>query len=409
MRLNAYVKPARFMSGNLPVLPDTEAVLSLVENGALEQELTRRYIKQYSSPGGLAWLRAVMKRAEPYIPFIREEIAARNLPAELLYLPVIESGYLSTAVSRSGAAGLWQFMKNSIGPFDMKVSDGLDERMDFWKSTQGALRKLDENYRALGDWALALAAYNAGLGALSRIVQRTGIRDYWLLSEKKELKSETIHYVPKFLAVSYILSRPRLFGLVFWPEDPQWTRIQPGRAADLDIVAREAGIDRELLWDANRELRRRLVPEDPSYLLKVPAAHAGEAAAVFERTDLKLIDYYYYVIKYGDTLSALAEHYGVPVDMINRVNPGLKSKYLQIGQEIKIPVFREVGPYGGRRALPREGGPSFTGNHLVKKGETLWSIALAYTVDPEVLSEANGMSLNDMLREGKSLKVPIME
>ncbi|MCL2374469.1 MAG: lytic transglycosylase domain-containing protein, partial [Treponema sp.] len=177
--------------------------------GALENPLTQRYIRHNSTPGGQASLAAIMRRAGPYLAFIRQRVAYMELPPELVYLPVIESAYLITAVSRSGAAGLWQFMENSIAPFDIRVTDWMDQRRDFWKSTYGALRKLRGNYRVLGDWPLALAAYNAGLGGTRRLIASSGIDNYWTLSERRLLREETIHYVPRLIAAAYVLSNHR--------------------------------------------------------------------------------------------------------------------------------------------------------------------------------------------------------
>jgi membrane-bound lytic murein transglycosylase D len=349
-----------------------------------------------------------MARGGPYLAFIRREIQARGLPPELLYLPVIESGYLPTAVSKLGATGLWQFMKNSIAPFGIRVNEWVDERMDFWKSTDGALRKLEENYHTLGDWPLALAAYNAGLGAVSRALRQQGAGDYWTLGEKKLLKAETIHYVPKLLAVSHILSNPRRYGLdPDWTEDPEWTRLRVGRAADLGILAREAGLDEEELKGANRELLYGITPPDPEYQLKIRAAQAPALAGVLAREDLSLLNYYFHTVRYGDTLSALARHYGVAVDQITEANPGVRAQYLRIGQRLRIPALIETGPYRGRSAAGP--GAVLEGTHLVKRGETLWSIALSYGMDPEALAEANDMELNDTLREGRRLKTPILE
>jgi membrane-bound lytic murein transglycosylase D len=347
-----------------------------------------------------------MERAAPYISFIRGEIEARELPPELLYLPVVESQYLPTAVSVSGAAGLWQFMKNSIAPFDMKVNDWVDERRDFWKSTQGALKKLDENYRYFDDWPLALAAYNAGLGGMSRIVRNAGVKDYWILSEKKLLKTETMHYVPKFLAVAQILSNPRRYGLEpIWNEDPGWTRVAANRQAELRLLAKEAGVDQNELSRANRELVYNITPPGKGYYLKVKAADAEKVAAVFARKDLPLISYYIHTVGSGDTLLALALHYGVTVNQLVESNPGVQARYLRIGAKLMIPAFKEVEPYEKPKASAEN--LVFSGTHAVEKGETLWSIALACEVDPEVLAEANGMGLNDILREGRILKTPI--
>jgi membrane-bound lytic murein transglycosylase D len=374
----------------------------------LDQTLTRYYIRRYSEPAGLAWLQNVMNRGGPYLAFIRGEIEARGLPPELLYLPVIESGYLSTAVSKYGATGLWQFMKNSIDPFDMRVTEWMDERMDFWKSTQGALQKLKDNYNTLGDWPLALAAYNAGLGAVNRVIKQTGLRNYWTLAEKKLLKTETIHYVPKLLAVSHILSDPRRFGLdLDWTADPEWTRLGVKKTADLDILAREAGVDGEILKWANRELRYGITPPGAEYRLKVRAADMPALSAVLARADTPLIRYHLHHIQYGDTLSALARRYGLTTAHIREANPGVRERYLKIGEVLRIPALAETGSHREEKNAGES--LAFEGAHLVKRGETLWSIALSYGVDPQVLAEANGMALEDTLREGRSLKTPILK
>jgi membrane-bound lytic murein transglycosylase D len=344
-----------------------------------------------------------MERGAPYLNFIRGEIEERRLPWELLYLPVIESGYVPTAVSRSGAAGLWQFMRNSIAPFDMRVDDWLDERMDFWKSTQGALRKLEENYQTLGDWPLALAAYNAGLGGINQIIRRGGVGDYWELSRRKLLRAETAHYVPKLLAAAHILSQPRKYGLEDWPESVVWARVPAGKIADLDILAAEAGIDPELLRRGNRELLYNTSPPDSGYFLKVPAESAPRVTEVLAQSGLELVRNYYHTVRYGDTLSALALRYGVSVSLIEKTNPGIKSWALRIGGRLKIPAVKEIQADTREREAP---GP-FTGTYQVKKGDTLWAIALLHGADPLDLARANNMELEGLLREGRALKVPI--
>ncbi|MDR0597117.1 MAG: transglycosylase SLT domain-containing protein [Treponema sp.] len=355
-----------------------------------------------------------MERGGPYLAFIRQEAEERNMPPELVYLPVIESGFLPTAVSRSGAAGLWQFMRNSIGGYGMGITDYVDERMDFWKSTQSALRKLEDNYNSLGDWALALAAYNAGLGAVTRLVGQTGIRDYWTLAEKRLLKTETIHYVPKFLAVSHILSNPRQYGLSpSWPEDPRWIRIRADRSVDLDLLAEYAGADKDLLKRGNSELRHGITPPTGDYRIKAPQADAPALLAALESRDLPLLRYHVHTIAYGDTLSALALRYRVGVDQILGANPGTEARFLQIGGKLRIPALAGGAEPPAVPAAPDAGagfagaGTEFAGAHRVRRGETLWSIARLYGVDVRVLAAANGMDLKDILREGRILKTPI--
>jgi membrane-bound lytic murein transglycosylase D len=379
----------------------TKYTLLTPEN--IAKPLTQRYITQYTSPSGVEYLNSVMERASIYMPFIMEEITKRNLPPELAYLPVIESSFIITARSRSGAVGLWQFMLNSIAPFDIKVNDFVDERRDFIKSTRGALAKLEDNYRTLGSWELALAAYNAGLGAITRMIQRTGVNDYWELGSKKELRQETEHYVPKLIAATYVLSQPRRFGINAWYKPLEWTSIPLERQISLDILADEAGINKELLRQLNAQLLHGISPVDKNFLLVVPTAHLEDIYLVLEREDLRLIRYYYHVVRHGDTLWSMSRHYGTPLNMIEDHNPGVSSRYLKIGETIIIPAFNDVMP------VPRLiAAQNFNGNHVVSKGETLWSLSRKYGVTPEALAEANDMTLDQILREGRTLKVPII-
>ncbi len=375
---------------------------------APDTALMRHYMKQYSSPEGLRWLRSVMLRAAPYRAFIEEKIKERGLPPELVYLPVVESSYSNTALSRSGAAGLWQFMTNSIHPFDMSVTDWVDERRDFWKATEGALSKLEDNYRILGDWPMALAAYNVGLGAMRRVVKATGIDDYWILSEQGKLKKETAHYVPKFLAIASVLSKAGAWGIdLGWPENPEWKRVPITRMVDLSLLAEKSGIPLDELKTGNAELRYGITPPTTSYSLKVPASQEMRVADTLQRTDLSLLRYYIHIVKYGDTLSALARHYGVSVDLISRTNGGLDPRRLKIGAKLAIPALQEVGPYVREKA--NLAALTFDGSYKVKKGDTLWSIALTFDVDPEALAVANGMELSALIHEGQVLKTPILE
>jgi membrane-bound lytic murein transglycosylase D len=407
--ISAMHRPIRQVPANIPIHFDwhgkTDFPLSI---DGLHQSLTQHYITQYSSSGGLSWLKSVMERGEPYIAFVRQEIEKMGLPPELAYLPVIESSYLATAVSKSGAVGLWQFMKNSIAPFDIQVSDWMDERRDFWKATIGALRKLQDNYNYFHDWPLALAAYNAGLGAIQRAVKNAGTNNYWELSEQKALKTETIHYVPKLLAVSHILLNAGTYGIdLGWPENPQWERIALDKSVDLGLLAEKAGINPDELKLANRELNYTVTPPGTAYFLKVKAANLAAVQNVLNNSENPLVKHYVHIIRSGDTLSALSRHYEVSVAQIQEINNGVQPQFLKIGGRIIIPALKEIGPYTGNTRQHDES-LSFDGTHLVKKGETLWSISLAYEVDPEILAEANNMNLNDTLREGRSLKTPIM-
>ena len=377
---------------------------SLLTDYALEQELTRQFIAQYSSPHGIATLNAVLARGSIYLPFIREEVEKRGLPPELVYLPIIESGFQIMARSRSGAMGLWQFMMNSIGPYNMRVTEYIDERRDFIKSTRGALQKLEDEYNRLGCWELTLAAYNGGINGLLRTIQRTGIRDYWELGRRRELRAETINFVPRLLGAVYVVSQPRRFGINVWQEKFEWEAIPLPRQVSVDMIAEETGINRDLLRRLNAELIHGISPRDTGYRLKVPLANLEQINILLQRDDLPLIRYYYHVVRQGDTIWSMSRHYGVSLSMIELHNPGIAGRYLRIGETVVIPALSEIAPPARQTSVQ-----GFNGTHVVQRGETLWSLSRFYGVDAAALAEANGMQLNQILHEGRTLRVPILE
>jgi membrane-bound lytic murein transglycosylase D len=372
--------------------------------------------KAFLSEGGRKWLAAIMDRAQPYLPYIAERLRFYELPDELLFLPVIESEFSPKAVSKSGAVGLWQFMKNSIGGYNIRVDDWVDERRDFMKSTDAALRKLADNHERYQDWNLALAAYNMGDGAVSRAVRKARSLadapetvDYWYLCSKGYLSPETTSYVPKFLAVVSILGYPARNGLELgWIEPTDWETVEAPRSVDLGLLADAAGLPVASLKAANAELRYTVTPPWKGYRIKVPAAAAPAVRAALDDPSLKLIRYYLHPVRSGDTLSAISRFYGTPQGLIVEANPGLKPNVLKLGQVIVIPALKDAGPMPPPPKAEDES-LDFSGSYAVNKGDSLWSISLRYDVQPEVLADKNGLSLSSVLREGMSLHVPIVK
>jgi len=367
----------------------------------------------YLTPDGKKWLAAIMERAKPFLPFIEERVRFYGLPDELAFLPVVESEFSPRNVSKSGAAGLWQFMRNSIAGYGMRIDDWVDERRDFMKSTDGALRKLADNYAAFGDWGLAIAAYNCGDGALARAISiakkdGAGSPDYWELRGRGLLKAETAGYLPKFLAIASILRYPGRNGLEqSWDEPASWEAVAPGRPVDLAILSEQAGVPLDLLREANPELRYGVTPPGRGYSLKVPAASAAAIRAVIDDPTRKLVRYYLHTVRSGDTLSGIARRYDAPIPAIVDSNPGLKPDRIMLGQVIVVPALKDTPPPAPEPAAAGEA-PDFSSSCVVAKGDTLWSLSLRYGVQPELLAERNGLTISSVIREGTSLRVPIL-
>lgn len=328
------------------VLPPSAHTLPWVDHPRIDKTLA-----YYLGPGR-AWVEKSLERARPYRDFIRQRLEAEGMPAELFWLAAVESGFNAGATSRVGAAGMWQFMRNSVGGYDMHINAYVDERRDWWKSTDGALRKLKDNYNRLGDWYLALAAYNAGLGKIQGILKKAkGDRDYWSLLDKGLLPKETAGYIPQLLALARISAGWDRYGFtVDWEPSPSWTRVKVEKMVDLRLLAEAAGVPVDELKGANRELVYHLTPVLPGgYDLKVRPDWAEPIARALSDPALKLIKYYLYTVQKGDTLSEIAQWYGVSVAMLERDNPGLKPSLLKIGQNLVIAALKEVGPYRGSR------------------------------------------------------------
>jgi len=367
----------------------------------------------YLSSGGKKWLQAVMERSLPYMAYVEEKIEEYNLPKELVFLPIIESEYSPNAVSRSGATGIWQFMRNSISGYGLSISEWTDDRKDFMKSTDAALKKLNDNYKDLNDWLLAIAAYNAGLGAVSRAVKSSSgeLIDFWHLYDSKKLSMEPLSYVPKFLAIASILRYPELHGLPSeWGEKSSWETLATSRQVDLNVLSERTGISLDILKKGNAELNYRITPPILNHLIKVPSDKAEIVKAVLEDNSSPLFRYDIYKVKSGDTLGAIALRYNTPLTFIMQANSGIKADKINIGQKLIIPHLSGASAaanIAATTATAKPGGNSaFPGSYSVKKGDTLSEISLLFKIKPTLLAAQNGISVHSVLSVGQKLKVP---
>jgi membrane-bound lytic murein transglycosylase D len=286
------------------------------------------------------WLQAVLDRSLRYRATITRAIAERGLPPELRYLPAVESGFQARATSPKGAAGLWQLMRNTASPYGLRMDQWVDERRDFWKATEASLDKLRENYRIFGDWYMALAAYNCGVGKLSAIARKYPGNDYWALRRKGVLPRETSAFVPQFLALTRILSYPGRYGLeVGWDAAPAWSRIPLDRCVDLRILSVKSGVPLEVLTAGNAELNFPMTPPASyKYELKVPQEYSEPVERALAESTMPLLDFRVHLVAEGDTLSGIARKYRVGIGLIQEFNPRLTPRVLRIGAKVLVPI-----------------------------------------------------------------------
>jgi len=286
------------------------------------------------------WLQVVLDRSRLYRAAIFQVLAERGLPQELFFLPAVESAFEPRATSPRGAVGIWQLMSNTASPYGLRMDQWVDERRDVYRATEASVSKLADNYHIFGDWSLALAAYNCGVGRLSGILKRNPDLDYWALRKKGALPTETAAFVPQFLALTKILSYPGRYGLsVGWDAPREMEQVSLTSCVDLRILARAASVPLAELTRANPELNFPITPPAAyHFFLKVPSEYADAVRAALDSAAVPLMNFMVHVVIPGDTLSELAEQYGITVDMLQEFNPQARPRALQIGAKLLVPM-----------------------------------------------------------------------
>ncbi len=254
----------------------------LVRGQGVNERIARQRDWLLSNRG---FLSGASGRAAPYLHFIVERLDERNMPLELALLPMIESAYNPMANSPAAAAGLWQFIPSTGRDFNLHQSATYDARRDVVASSKAAmdyLTRLHDQFN--NDWLLALAAYNAGEGAVGRAIEanrRRGLpTDYWHLS----LPRETQDYVPRLLALSLLVRNPEAYGITLTPiaNTPYFEVVELNHAVDLTQLAATTGVDEAQLIRLNPAFLRKKMPEGPGHLL-IPKAHKQVLTAGIER------------------------------------------------------------------------------------------------------------------------------
>lgn len=311
-----------------------------------DHELTQKFKQQFMTKSGQKLLTNTLYDSIPYRPYIRSMLKKNKMPMFLQYLPVIESNYRSNAVSRSGATGLWQFMANSMYPF-LKKNSWYDERLDPWKETEAALKKLQDNYVMFKSWPEALAAYNMGAGALRRIMKANPGKDFWDLAEAKLLPSQTIHYVPKLIAAADIVENAEYYGLLEISiadkliEDapaPCYDYVTVAGMISLEQISQLSEIRRETLDFLNPSLIRKCTPAGEKYLLRVPSGTEEKVKNALNNADIAT-DAWVHIVVAGDSLWGISRRYGISIADICAANAISEGGILSIDQKIIIPVF----------------------------------------------------------------------
>ena len=317
--------------------------LDLSPNGAV---LDRIIFMMRNRP---RFLGKMMGRSAHYFPLFEEALDRHNLPLELKYLPVLESGLNPLARSGAGATGLWQFMYATGRSQKLNINSWVDERRDPQSSTEAAcrfLKRLRDMYD--GDWHLALAAYNAGSGNVNKAIRRAGSRDFWKV--RRFLPRETAKYVPSLIALVYLFEHPVDAGLVpSQPLAPRFTldTVMLRRNVRFDQAARAMGRPVAEVAQLNPQYRKELIPGGVDggwplvlsvdvvgpFLEALPEALEWEAEKTPEVSFEPEVTVYR--VRSGDVLGTIAEKHGVSIRALRSWN-ALKGDMIRVGQKLYI-------------------------------------------------------------------------
>jgi len=312
----------------------------------MERAEVDKFRKQYLSEKWSALLYSYLESAMDYRLYVRKAVQDKELPEILEYLPVVESNYKTNAKSRSGAIGMWQFMENSVYPF-LKLNDFVDERLDPWKSTDAALKKLEENYKTFGDWLLAIAAYNCGAGALTRALKKAEEKNFWYLVDHKLIPSQTANYVPKLLAIADLAINSEYYGINL-----------PSHKEEFEILENEKN-------------------------------------GIFD----------YVTVNKAYSITQLAQEIRMDAAALKRLNPSytLGMTHPSKPSEIRLPLGLKTS---ASEAIKNLTPIDFPIKYKVVAGDSLWSISRKYNVTVQALCDINNIKENAILKIGKILYIP---
>lgn len=277
-----------------------------------------------------------LTRAEPYMYHIMTEIKKRHLPGELALLPMIESAYNPFAYSGAGAAGLWQLMPGTGSDFGLKQDWWYDARRSIPSSTGAALDYLEYLHRLFhGNWILAFAAYDAGEGAIARIIKDNHHTNFWSLPVPKETRA----YVPRLLALADIIQNAQNYHIQLppIPHVPYFEEVAIGSQIDLNHAAQLAGISYQDLLKLNPGYNRWATAPNQPYKLLIPASHAASFSRNLAHVPKnQRVSWTRYRVNAGDSLDNIAARHHTTVNMIKELNQ-LKSNIIPTGQFVLIP------------------------------------------------------------------------
>jgi membrane-bound lytic murein transglycosylase D len=371
-------------------------------------------------PRGQKLMRVWLRDQGRYKDLILRELRRARLPEDLLYVCMIESGYDSRDRSRVGATGLWQFMPSAGIIYGLRQTRWVDERNDPIRATRAVTAYFADLYQRFGDWDLAMAAYNAGYGAVLRGIARYNTNDFWrLLDYESALPWESSIYVPKALAAAIVGRNRELFGFGDVVPAPAFAydEVTVPTSVGLSVVAKAAGVDTRAIEDLNPHLTKgRTPPGIKSFVVRIPRGKRDQFAARFAQLRGEWDLYDAYLVRHGERFEDVATLHGITVKKLRELNGMDSDREVEGGTVLVVPRVSEAAKQANRTRAEEslysagepEGQPGeklvvalpdpdfkVAGRqrvfYRVVAGDSLTRIARAFGVDRGQLSTWNGL------------------
>jgi membrane-bound lytic murein transglycosylase D len=399
----------------------------------------KKWIKYFTSRKGRRIFQLYEERSGKFRDHILKTLRKYQIPSDLLYLAMIESGFSQTARSHAAAVGPWQFIKSTGKLYDLKIGWWIDERQDPIKSTEAAARHLKDLYVMFKDWHLAAAAYNAGPRKISRAIRRYKSRSFWKLAKYRYIRRETKNYVPKIIAAAIISKNLETFGFedVQYHEPLNFEEYNVDKVVDLYDISEKLDISFQDLKHMNPELLRWTTPTDvENYPLRLPKGTSKQFSEIYASlsSNLEELPFARTVPRRNTSVRSISRSFKIPRDVIAQLNGISKTSRIKKGKEIIIPIKEghtgkeKLYWYDGNRRRYRslaarkrwkkkqkfvkidtKNGKFKIIRYVMKKGDNLWDISRSYGVSVTKLKRWNGLSgrAYKFLRPGDHLRIRI--
>ena len=403
----------------------------------------------------------ILGLAQYYYPWMREIFDKYDVPEELIYITIIESALNPLAVSPAGATGIWQFMYNTGKIYGLTTNTFVDDRRDPYKATDAAARHLRDLYNIFNDWGLAISAYNCGAGNVRKAIQRSGGKtDFWGVSDY--LPRETQNYFPAFIGALYMMTYHHLYGIspveLSIPTDVDTVMVS--KELHFGQISEVLGISREEIKSLNPQYKKEIIPafNNKTCPLRLRSSDIirfidlqdsickykhdeyfnttrdlnKEVLTTNENGDLvKTTPNKYHKVRKGETVASIARKYGISVSKLKSLNR-MRSNYLKVGQRLLVKkgttviVKPAAAPVDSTAVAAADSSALAVSTesivaskadttavqqaadkvHIVKKGETLSSIARIYGTTAAALASYNHISNINSIQIGQIIKIP---